>query len=143
MADDLVGMDPGMDESAAIGELAKAIAPEKWEGTLGKLLKATLFVLQPVVGEETAEQLAAEIVCSQAGEVGGGLLYFPTDDKMRRALRDAKMAELYYDQNWSITRLRQRYAMTDQNVYAILARQKAIRRRAEPDLFGFGEGEKG
>jgi Mor family transcriptional regulator len=141
VADDLVGMDPGLDAAAAIRELAAAIEPGKWEGTLGELLAATIHALTPELGAELAEQLAPQVVVSQADYVGGGSLYFPKADELRRALRDAQMAARYFDQGWSIERLRKHHHLTPQQVYAILARQRAIRRRAEPDLFGFGEGE--
>lgn len=139
---DMFGEDENLHPDQAMQALAGAIDPHKWKGTLSLLLAATTYTLTKALGEDVAEQLAPEIVMSQADKVGGGLMYFPKGDVMRRAMRDAQMATLYFDKGWDVDRLRRRYNLTQQTVYAILAHQKAVRRRASPDFFGFeGAGE--
>lgn len=143
---DLFGEDAELDAERALDAVADPTT-YKWEGTLLTMLDAVRLALkkQRVDPDEIA-RLAPPVTMGLCDAIGGNVGYIPRGEAVRRALRNAR---LYDDWSGSPTErsltppeLARKYGLAQQTVYEIIAKQKVIRRRAEPDLFGIGEGEK-
>ncbi|HEY4294534.1 Mor transcription activator family protein [Luteibacter sp.] len=135
---DMFGDDGQLDADKVIDSL-KQLKAHHWEGNVGKLLKAVKWVLNKHLGPERAADLSPEVVMSAIDELGGHIVYWPKGEVLKRALRDIEIATEHFDQGCPIEQLVNKYKLTPQRIYTILAAQREIRRRSGPDLFGFGE----
>lgn len=116
----------------------------KYQGTLLTMLQAVrLGLKQKQVAEDEIERLAPGLVMHLCDALGGGVGYIPRGEVVKRALRDER---LFAD--WRGTsevrgltppKLSRKYRLAVQTVYEVIARQKALHARHEPDMFGFSE----
>jgi len=135
---DLFGEDHDLDPDKALAALGLPRS-YRWQGTLLDMLCAVrLAMRQQRVDEAVINRSAEAIVMQLCETVGGQITYLPRGAAIQRALRDAR---IYADSQRGAMphELATRYRMSIQNIYDIIARQRAQARRAEPDLFGFDD----
>ncbi len=71
-----------------------------------------------------AWRIAKHLIIRQSHYLGGGMMYLPRNDKLKKALRDAQM---YHDFNGINHRgLMKKYKLTQQAVYQIVAEQRQL-----------------
>lgn len=135
---DMFGEDRNVDPDKA---LAAVGVPRtyRWQGTLQDMLSAVRLAMQQQRLDDTVIDRAAEAVVMQLCDtLGGQITYLPRGVAIQRALRNAR---IYADSQRGAMphELATRYRMSIQNIYDIIARQRALARRIEPDLFGFDD----
>ena len=116
----------------------------RWEGTLvemSSLAENKLLQLLPGM-TDTVPQIAREVVYAICQTMGGAVVYIPRGDKLRRALRDAEIFRGWRDQNTRPDALARKFDLSSQAVYDIIARQRVLHRKQEPDLFGYDDAPK-
>ncbi|MCS5516188.1 hypothetical protein NWF32_17110 [Pseudomonas qingdaonensis] len=84
-------------------------------------------------------QLARAVVFAICETMGGSVVYIPRGDTLRKALRDAEIFRAWRENNTRPDELARKFDLASQTVYDIIARQRELHRRAEPDLFGYEE----
>ncbi len=116
----------------------------RWEGTLvemSSLAENKLLQLLPGMAD-TVPKIAREMVYAICQTMGGAVVYIPRGDKLRRALRDAEIFREWRDKNVRPDALARKFDLSSQAVYDIIARQRALHRQQEPDLFGYQDAPK-
>jgi Mor family transcriptional regulator len=108
----------------------------RWPRDLAAMLDVLEAELGRHVDDETqARRLAAVAITALAEYHGGRMFYLPKGDGLALAIRDRQMWETYRCNRDDVQRLAAEHGLTEQQVYAILRRQRAIyRRRIQPDL---------
>lgn len=110
----------------------------RWEGSLRDMVEIAEAKLLDEMGPSvTAAELARHVVFAICSVMGGGLIYFPRGDSLKRAMRDAALYRDWKEEGVQIHELVRKYALANGTVYDIIARQRALHRKSEPDLFGF------
>lgn len=81
-----------------------------------------------------AWRIAKRLIIRQSHFLGGGMVYLPRNDKLKKALRDA---HLYHDFTGNnIRELMKKYNLTQQSVYQICAEQRQLFiAKRQPQLF--------
>jgi Mor family transcriptional regulator len=87
-----------------------------------------------------APELARQVVFSLCETMGGSVVYLPRGSALKRAMRDAEIFQDWRENNTDPTTLARKHRLASQTIYEIIARQRALHRRQEPDLFGFDQG---
>lgn len=144
--DDLFGDDDALDPETALNHMHDPTV-HKWEGTLLTMLQAVRAALKRKrLDDDAVERLAPSVVLGLCEALGGSVGYIPRGQVVKRAIRDTRM---YADwcgtpsvQGMAPPELARKYHMAVQTCYEIIARQRALHRRMEPDLFGYDEGDK-
>lgn len=112
----------------------------RWEGSLKEMVEIAeaklLAVLKPT---STAPELARHVVFAICSTMGGGVIYLPRGDALKRAMRDASIYRDWKESNIQPADLVRKYSLANQTIYDIIAKQRVLHRRSEPDLFGFDE----
>ena len=105
------------------------VAVAAWPATLAEMTDiATAELERDGVMAELAHRYARRAVLAIAFLFGGRAIYLPTGEKLRRAIRDN---EIYTRANASnLAELAAEYGITVTSVYAVIARQRALRRTA-------------
>lgn len=75
---------------------------------------------------ESALNLASQAVIALANHVGGGMLYLPRGVRLKKALRNAEIYQLFNGEN--TVELAKKYKISRQAVYAILKEQRELRK---------------
>lgn len=85
--------------------------------------------------EDQAGHAATVVVRALASYHGGRSFYLPRGDTLEQAIRDFEIFQAW-NRGVSIRALMQRYPMTEQAMYRIVARQRELHRnRIQPGLF--------
>lgn len=130
-----------LDAKKVLASMQDPTVMSRWEGSLREMVEiaeAKLLVeLKPGV---SAAELARHVVFAICSVMGGGVVYLPRGDSLKRALRDAKIYRDWKDNGTPIPELVSKYDLANQTIYDIIRRQRALHRKNEPDLFGFDEG---
>lgn len=115
-----------------------------WEGRLQEMCGVVEHALkQRDETQAAAPELARHVVFWIADTLGGSVIYLPRGENLKRALRDAALYRDWHERGASPHELARQYRVAVQTAYAIIARQRAIRRRLAPDLFGFDDDAQG
>ena len=97
----------------------------QWEGTLADLLACSDAALKRTgLDESQAHKLAQVVVLAMADYMGGRALYLPRGHALKTALRHAQIYREFTGNN--IPWLVRRYKISEQMVYNIIRRQRAI-----------------
>lgn len=109
---------------------------ERWPRDLAAMLDVLESELGRQVHDETqARRLAAVAITALAEYHGGRMFYLPKGKGLALAIRDKQMWDSYRCNRDDVQRLAAVHGLTEQQVYTILRRQRAIhRRRIQPDL---------
>lgn len=130
-----------LDAAKVLANMEDPAIKHRWEGTLKEMVEiaeAELAQRLPDKPEQAAE-LARAVVFAICNTMGGSVLYLPRGTALQNAIRDAALFRDWRDHNIGPLELVRKYKITSPTVYAIIARQRALHRRNEPDLFGFDE----
>ena len=106
-----------------------------WPKMLADLIEVTLAELNDYgLHQDEAWRIAKRLITRQAHYFGGGMMYLPRNEKLKKALRDAN---LYHDFNGHNQRdLMKKYKLTQQAVYQICAEQrKLFVKKSQHELF--------
>lgn len=116
----------------------------RWQGTLVEMSSLAENQLLQVLPDkllpnklEEVPKIARAVVYAICQTMGGAVVYIPRGDALRRALRDAEIFREWRDKNVRPDALGRKFNLSSQAVYDIIARQRALHRQLEPDLFGY------
>ena len=73
---------------------------------------------------DEAWRIAKRLIIRQSHFLGGGMVYLPRNDKLKKALRDAQMYHDFDGRNHRV--LMKKYKLTQQSVYQIVAEQRKL-----------------
>jgi Mor family transcriptional regulator len=129
-----------LDANKVLANMQDPTVLARWEGSLKEMVEIAeaklLAVLKPT---STAPELARHVVFAICSTMGGGVIYLPRGDALKRAMRDASIYRDWKESNIQPADLVRKYSLANQTIYDIIAKQRALHRRSEPDLFGFDE----
>lgn len=110
-------------DSADLGDVPES----KWAPLLAGLLRVheAMFKRRGSTDKEAFESACA-VVMATADYLGGRATYIPRGDRLRAALRDARMWRDYDGRPATVDRIAGEYGLTSIRVYAILKRQRAL-----------------
>ncbi|MDU9022148.1 transcriptional regulator [Pseudomonas corrugata] len=112
----------------------------RWEGTLKEMVEIAEAELRAKLGERTdVPEIARFVVFAICDVMGGSVVYLPRGEALKKAMRDASIFRDWRDNNVQPSELVRKYRLASPTIYDIIARQRALHRRNEPDLFGFDE----
>lgn len=130
-----------LDAKKVLASMQDPTVMSRWEGSLREMVEiAEAKLLVELKPDVSAEELARHVVFAICSVMGGGVVYLPRGDSLKRALRDAKIYRDWKDNGTPIPELVSKYDLANQTIYDIIRRQRALHRKNEPDLFGFDEG---
>lgn len=130
-----------LDAKKVLANMKDPTVLSRWEGSLREMVEiAEAKLLVEVKPGVEAAELARHVVFAICSVMGGKVVYLPRGDPLKRALRDAKIYRDWKDNDTPIPDLVSKYDLANQTIYDIIRRQRALHRKNEPDLFGFGEG---
>ncbi|MCB2251686.1 transcriptional regulator [Pseudomonas chlororaphis] len=113
----------------------------RWEGTLKEMVEIAETKLMAEMKEGvTASELSRHVVFAICNTLGGCVVYLPRGDALKRAMRDAAIFHEWKEQGVRPPDLAKKYRLVIQTIYEIIAKQRVLHRKNEPDLFGFDEG---
>jgi Mor family transcriptional regulator len=112
----------------------------QWQGTLGDMFAAVSHALrqQPIAAPDV-ERAAEAVSMSICTALGGRVVYLPRGAAVRRELRDTRLFNDWREGHLRPAALAQKYRLSVQTVYEIIARQRELARKREPDQRGFGQ----
>ncbi|EZI28409.1 Mor transcription activator family protein [Pseudomonas extremaustralis] len=130
-----------LDPQKVLENMQDPAVQARWEGSLRDMVEIVEAKLAAEMKPDTSvAELARHVVFAICSTMGGGLIYFPRGDALKRALRDAVIYKDWSVNNVPIHELVGKYKLANQTVYDIIRRQRALHRKNEPDLFGYDEG---
>ena len=112
-----------------------AITPERYEGTLAGMVQSALHALAAGgLPMPEARALACEVVDRIATDFGGGNVYLPRNDALRRTLRNLSIWHEYDGTPHGphgISVLAKQYHLTEIAIYRIIEAQRQAHRTPE------------
>lgn len=130
-----------LDPNKILSTMADPSVLARWEGTLGAMVKiAEAELCKSLDDEQQAIDLAQRIILAVCEHLGGSVMYLPRGTRLKNAMRDVAIFRDWHDNGIIPANLVGKYGLSSQTIYAIINRQRELRRRSEPDLFGFDEG---
>lgn len=138
---DLFGLPDDPQERKRMLEEAANLPESAWAPQLTELVAflEALFKRRKMP-PEAAFELAREVVIEQAHAFGGRTMYLPRGDKLKIALRDAKLWRRYTGNPDQILQFARELGVTTIHVYSIINRQRRLHvGRLQGSLFP-GEG---
>ncbi|TBV12773.1 Mor transcription activator family protein [Stutzerimonas kirkiae] len=131
----------GLDPKKVLAHISDPVVLKRWEGTLREMVEIAEASLQDQLGEsDQVPLLARHVVFGICDAMGGSIIYLPRGERLKIAMRDVEIFKLWRERDASPAVLARKYRLAVQTIYDIIARQRALHRRSEPDLFGFDEG---
>jgi len=73
---------------------------------------------------DEAWRIAKRLIIRQSHHLGGGMVYLPRNDKLKKALRDANLYHYFNGNNHR--ELMKKYDLTQQSVYQLCAEQRQL-----------------
>lgn len=124
---DLFGLPDDPEERRKMLEEAASLPESAWAPQLTELVAflEALFKRRRMDAEEAFE-LAREVVMEQAHAFGGRTMYLPRGDKLKVALRDAKLWRRYSGKPEQIEQFARELGLTTIHVYTIMAKQRKL-----------------
>ncbi|WP_265535386.1 Mor transcription activator family protein [Pseudomonas saponiphila] len=131
-----------LDPNKVLAHMEDPAVITRWEGTLKEMVEIAEAELNTKLHStpEVVPEIARSVVFAICDTMGGSVIYLPRGDALKKAMRDAAIFRAWRDHNAPISTLVRRYKLASQTIYEIIARQRALHRRNEPDLFGFEDG---
>ncbi|SDI84014.1 Transcriptional regulator, Middle operon regulator (Mor) family [Pseudomonas flavescens] len=135
--DDIDKLDP----IKVLANMADPAILHRWEGTLKEMVEIAEAELRTKMPDlPQVPELARAVVFAICDTMGGSVIYLPRGDALKKAVRDASIFRDWREHNIQPMELVRKYRLASPTIYDIIARQRALHRRNEPDLFGFDEG---
>lgn len=133
---DMIGA-PGAEEAESlVGHDFSEVPETKWAPQLANAVKV-LEAMHLRQGREADEalELACDAVLALAQYQGGRVIYWPRGDRLKIALRDARIHSRW-QRGVSIEQLAGYYGLTDIHVYRIVSQQRELHlRKTQGRLF--------
>ncbi|PTU00561.1 transcriptional regulator [Pseudomonas sp. HMWF031] len=130
-----------LDPAKVLAHMGDPAVLLRWEGTLKEMVEIAESELRAKLGERTdVPEIARYVVFAICDVMGGSVVYLPRGEALKKAMRDASIFRDWRDNNIQPSELVRKYRLASPTIYDIIARQRALHRRNEPDLFGFDEG---
>ena len=128
-----------LEPGKVLAHMNDPIVLKRWEGTLTEMSTLAEIKLREMLPDhlDQVPQLARAVVFAICETMGGAVVYIPRGDTLRKALRDAEIFREWRENNTRPDELARKFDLASQTVYDIIARQRELHRRAEPDLFGY------
>lgn len=112
----------------------------RWEGTLKEMVEIAEAELRSKLGDQTeVPEIARCVVFAICDVMGGSVFYLPRGSALKKAMRDAAIFRDWRENNIQAPELVRKYRLASQTIYDVIARQRALHRKSEPDLFGFDD----
>lgn len=129
-----------LDPDKVLAHMADPAVLKRWEGSLMEMVELAEHALREALGDQdNVPLLARQVVLRICETMGGEMIYVPRGERLRVAIRDAALFRDWRAGKASIPDLVRKYRLATPTVYDIIARQRALHRRSEPDLFGFSD----
>lgn len=129
-----------LDPAKVLAHMGDPAVLLRWEGTLKEMVDIAESELRAKLGERTdVPEIARFVVFAICDVMGGSVVYLPRGEALKKAMRDASIFRDWRDNNIQPPELVRKYRLASPTIYDIIARQRALHRRNEPDLFGFEE----
>lgn len=129
-----------LDPSKILAHMKDPTVLARWEGVLGDMVRVAEAELRKALNDDPrSTELAQLVIYTVCEHLGGGVMYLPSGARLKRAMRDADLYKDWRDHGIKPADLVGKYKISSPTVYDIIARQRALHRKNEPDLFGFGE----
>jgi Mor family transcriptional regulator len=133
-----------LDPNKVLAHMQDPTVLNRWEGTLREMVEIAEAKLNGEMKESaTAAELARHVVFAICDALGGSVIYLPRGDSLKRGMRDAAIFHDWKEKGLQPLELARKYRLVNQTIYDIIAKQRALHRKSEPDLFGFEDIEKG
>lgn len=130
-----------LDADKVLAHMSDPAVLRRWEGSLLEMVGVAEASLRRAMGNtEAVPALARHVVFGICDTMGGSVIYLPRGELLKKAMRDAEIFREWHGSNARPDDLARKYRLASQTIYDIIARQRALHRRSEPDLFGFDEG---
>lgn len=130
-----------LDAKKVLAHMQDPAVVASWEGSLREMVEiAEAKLVAEMRPTSTPPELARHVVFAICSAMGGSVIYLPRGDALKRAMRDAAIFREWMDNGAKIPDLVRKYRLANQTVYDIIRTQRALRRKSEPDLFGFDQG---
>lgn len=130
-----------LDPAKVLAHMDDPTVLNRWEGTLREMVEIAEAKLRAELPDEArVPELARHVVFAICDTMGGSVIYLPRGEALKKALRDAAIYQDWREHSAQPHELSRKYRLAVQTIYDIIARQRALHRRSEPDLFGFDEG---
>lgn len=134
------GNEDQLDPEQVLAHMASPAVLRRWEGSLREMVEITEAALRKKLGDsEQVAELARQTVLAICDTMGGSVLYLPRGKRLKTAIRDVAIFHEWRVNGATPHQLAIKHRLCDQTIYDIIARQRALHRRSEPDLFGFDE----
>jgi Mor family transcriptional regulator len=128
-----------LDPAKVLAHMTDPAVLTRWEGTLKEMVEIAEAKLRSELGDvANVPSLARHVVFALCDTLGGSVVYLPRGDTLKRAMRDAAIFRDWRDGGKPPADLVRKYRLANQTIYDIIARQRALHRKREPDLFGTG-----
>lgn len=115
------------EELTALLKNVGGIDPGVWPRTLAELVDVYVDHFLRLGRDQAAALSEAQaVVIVMAHHFGGRMVYIPRDDKLRLALRDARIWREHNGRN--VQELAERHGLTAAQIYGILREQRIINR---------------
>lgn len=128
-----------LDPAKVLALMNDPVVLARWEGTLIEMSTLAELKLRELLPNDLDQVpiIARAVVFAICDVMGGSVVYIPRGDRLKRALRDAEIFRHWREHNTRVDELARKFDLSSQAVYDIIARQRELHRRAEPDLFGY------
>lgn len=130
-----------LDPKKVLAHMSDPNVASRWEGNLKEMVELAEVELLKRMPDRTKEipEIARGVVFAICSTMGGSVIYLPRGDSLKRAMRDAELYREWREQGVEPPDLVRKYNLSSPMIYSIIARQRALHRRNEPDLFGFDD----
>lgn len=130
-----------LDPLKVLAHMEDPAVMHRWEGTLKEMCEIAEAELRMRLADrlDLVPELARSVVFAICDTMGGSVIYLPRGDALKKAMRDAAIFREWREHNVQPPELVRKYRLASPTIYDIIARQRALHRRNEPDLFGFDE----
>lgn len=130
-----------LDQDKVLAHMNDPIVLARWEGTLIEMASLAEAKLREILTDmpDQVPKIARAVVYSICETMGGSVVYIPRGDTLRRALRNAEIFREWRENNSRVDELARKFDLSSQALYDIIARQRELHRRSEPDLFGYND----
>lgn len=132
-----------LDPAKVLAHMSDPTVLSRWEGSLREMVEIAEAALRNSHGDsERVPEMARQVVFAICDTMGGSVIYLPRGELLKKAMRDAAIYHEWRHGSAQPAQLVRKHRLALQTIYDIIARQRALHRQREPDLFGFDDREK-
>lgn len=130
-----------LDPLKVLAHMENPTVMRRWEGTIKEMVGIAEAELKVRLQDrpDVVPEIARSVVFAICDTMGGAVVYLPRGDALKKAMRDAAIFQDWHDSNIQPPELVRKYKLASPTIYEIIARQRALHRRNEPDLFGYDD----